>query len=249
MPDPIIFYDIDSPKAGRAWSPHTWRTRYALNYKGIPYKTEWVEYPDIEALCKKIGASATTKKDGRDHYTLPVIYDPSTGKVVSDSLAISKYLDTAYPSTPQLFPPGTHAFQAAFNAGSRPAILLPTLHILLSRIADGLNPPSSVYFRRTREAQFGKLEEANTAKAWEDLEKGWDQVKSFLDANGGGKNLSFLGEKGRLTHSDLILGSTLSWAKVIAGEESEDWKRIAGFGDGFCAKILAQFEEYGSIDA
>ncbi|KAI0682851.1 hypothetical protein BC835DRAFT_807562, partial [Cytidiella melzeri] len=83
MPDPIIFYDIDSSKPGRAWSPNTWRTRYALNYKGIPYRTEWVEYPDIEPLCKKIGGSATAKKeDGRDHYTLPMIYDPSTGEVV-----------------------------------------------------------------------------------------------------------------------------------------------------------------------
>ena len=52
--------------------------RYALAFKGLPFRTEWVEYPDVEALCKKIGAKPTEKKDdGRDHYTFPVIYDPN----------------------------------------------------------------------------------------------------------------------------------------------------------------------------
>ncbi|EEB99826.1 hypothetical protein MPER_00396, partial [Moniliophthora perniciosa FA553] len=33
--------------------------------KGIPYELAWVEYPDIENLCKTIGAPATdTKADG-----------------------------------------------------------------------------------------------------------------------------------------------------------------------------------------
>ena len=63
--------------------------RYALNIKGLPYTTQWVEYPDIERVCKQIGASPAEKKPdnpSQDHYTLPVIQDPNTGRVVSDSM-------------------------------------------------------------------------------------------------------------------------------------------------------------------
>ncbi|GAW07249.1 AChain Crystal Structure Of Glutathione Transferase Gstfua3 From Phanerochaete Chrysosporium [Lentinula edodes] len=112
----IVFYDIPFAESNICWSPNTWKTRYSLNYKGLSYRTEWIEYPDIEALCIKIGAAPTdVKADGiTPDYTLPVIYDPSTDKTISDSFAIALYLDTAYPDTPKLFPPGTQALQEAF---------------------------------------------------------------------------------------------------------------------------------------
>lgn len=64
MTQPVVFYDIPgNAHPQKAWSPNTQNTRYAsrreqeglltdtlryiLNYKGIPYKTVWVEYPDI----------------------------------------------------------------------------------------------------------------------------------------------------------------------------------------------------------
>ena len=77
MVEPIVFFDIPSLAKGKAWSPNTWKVRYVrdlelivigtdavlrrfcLNIKNIPYKTVWVEFPDIENLCKKIGAEAT----------------------------------------------------------------------------------------------------------------------------------------------------------------------------------------------
>lgn len=91
----------------------------------------WVEYSDIgtseslsrdlsydacafaEALAKKIGAKPTEYKEGnRPWYTLPIIYDPLTKTVVTDSFDIAIYLDRQYPSTPVVFPPGTIALQA-----------------------------------------------------------------------------------------------------------------------------------------
>ncbi|KAJ7483558.1 hypothetical protein FB451DRAFT_1234964 [Mycena latifolia] len=79
MTPPIVFYDIPSTLPNKCWSPNTWKTRYALNFKGIPYKTSWVEYPDIEPLSREVGAAPTRNKpDGRPHYTLPMIHDPST---------------------------------------------------------------------------------------------------------------------------------------------------------------------------
>lgn len=42
-------------------------------------------------------------------YTLPAIYDPSTGTGVADSFEIARYLDKQYPTTPTVIPAGTEA--------------------------------------------------------------------------------------------------------------------------------------------
>ena len=67
----IILFDLPS-RAGKAWSLNPWKSklllpfksgdpamtmtdptltpflaRLALNYKGLPYRTEWIEYPDL----------------------------------------------------------------------------------------------------------------------------------------------------------------------------------------------------------
>ena len=101
----------------RRSSKNNVRSRYTLNIKGIPYKTIWVEFPDVKALCQKIGAAPTLPlPDGTMMYTLPTLYDPNTKTAVSDSAAIARYLDRAYPHAgPTLVPPevDAHAQRAA----------------------------------------------------------------------------------------------------------------------------------------
>ena len=48
---PLTLYDIPS-KGQKCWSPNVWKTRLVLHYKQIPYKTEWIEYPEIEPKLK-----------------------------------------------------------------------------------------------------------------------------------------------------------------------------------------------------
>jgi hypothetical protein len=43
------------------------RFRLSLSVKGLQYKTVWVEFPEIESVCKKIGAKPTSTK----HLTTP----------------------------------------------------------------------------------------------------------------------------------------------------------------------------------
>ncbi|KAF8500069.1 hypothetical protein JB92DRAFT_2980192 [Gautieria morchelliformis] len=118
----ITLYDVPSDFSGKAWSSNG-SEQYALNYKGAPYKTVWIEYPEIEPTMRSIGAAPTKKKpDGSPWYTIPVIVDPSRTAtsggptVVSDSFHIAEYLDETYstPSTGPLFPPGTKALQQLF---------------------------------------------------------------------------------------------------------------------------------------
>lgn len=48
----IILYDLASTK-GLCFSPVVWRIRLMLNYKRIPYRTVFLEFPDIEPTLKE----------------------------------------------------------------------------------------------------------------------------------------------------------------------------------------------------
>ncbi|KAF7320563.1 hypothetical protein HMN09_00140300 [Mycena chlorophos] len=76
----IVFYDVALKEVGACRSPHTLKSRYALNFKGLEYTTMWLEYPEIEDACKAIGGKPTRNKpDGTPLYTLPMIHDLNTG--------------------------------------------------------------------------------------------------------------------------------------------------------------------------
>lgn len=47
----IVLYDLACTK-GVCFSPVVWRIRLLLNYKRIPYKTIFLEFPDIEPTLK-----------------------------------------------------------------------------------------------------------------------------------------------------------------------------------------------------
>ena len=264
----ITFYDIPSNNPGSPWSPNTFKTRwehkslifirphclpitsfprYTLNFKGIPYKTEWVEYPDIEPLCKKLGISPTSKKpDGRDHYTLPAIHDPSTGAYISDSILIAEYLDKTYPNTPQIFPHHTIALQAAFAAafGSNLSALW---KFILPATCTKLNPQSQEYFRRTKAQSYGKAMEdiapqGDAAIAeWAQFRDGLGKVDAWYAKNGG-QGPFLLGET--LSWGDISVASYIIWLRVVWGEDSRQWKDISSWHNGRWAAIIEALKKY-----
>lgn len=220
-----------------------------MNFKNIPYKTEWVEYPDIEALCLKLGTLPTSKKnDGRPHYTLPVIYDPTTNTAVAESVEIVKYLDETYPETPKLFPDGSTALQAAFYDFAWSAIRTPLLRIMLAPIHGVLTSRSAEYFRRTREEMFGKrLEELGREEDWTSLKTALTKVDSWLSENGPGNDLLMMGD--RVSFVDLQLAAFIMWVRVVCREDSEQWKRIASWHGGRWQRLVEYFDKYATVDA
>lgn len=115
----ITFYDIASAPPLRTFAANPWKIRLALNYKRVPYKTQWVQMPDIAAVREKLGVPANrTNADGSPYHTLPVIEDQSTGALVGDTFEIAQYLDSTYPSKEgkNLFRPETIGLVAAHNA-------------------------------------------------------------------------------------------------------------------------------------
>ena len=225
--------------------------RYALNIKGLEYKTKWIQFPDVEPVLKKLGAVPTTKKpDGSDMYTLPTIYDPNTKEVVSDSFVIAQYLDETYPDTHKLIPAGTDALQAAYHDFIWSSeVGVPFFMVLMAATCGRLLSPSSEYVRTTREPLFGvKLEELSTEEQWKKVEAGLDKLNSYLEKNGKGNDLLILGAQNGITFSDLQLAGLFMWAKVALGENSEKFKMLLGLNGGKWGRFFAQFSKYEHVD-
>ncbi|TFK35746.1 hypothetical protein BDQ12DRAFT_306781 [Crucibulum laeve] len=245
----ITFYDFASTVPGKTFNPNTWKTRYSLNYKQLPYKTEWVEYnEEIERVCKKMGIPPTSKRqDGSDVYTLPAIYDDSTKTGVADSLLIAAYLDKTYPNTPKLFPVGTEALQTAFvdalrsKLGSSWLLLVPVILKLLL--------PSNVdFFVRARSAELGKplldllaVGEEQEAQ-WKNLKAALSTMDAWYQKNGGGPFIMGYTP----SFADFVVGGFLSFARA-AGKNIPEWRDLLESDNGRWKKLGEALEKYEAV--
>lgn len=223
--------------------------RFALNYKGLPVKTEWVEYPDIKELYHTLGLTATEKRDdGSPYYCLPIIYDPSTNTTLCESFSIVQYLEKTYPNTPTVLSKGTLALQKGFLVAFRAKVHWPTFHLVIFPIWLILNEPSQAYFRTTREADFGqKLEDIGTEERWQKAETAWNELAEWFKLDGEGSTDFVMGKQ--LCFVDLQIVSVLVWARNGLGENSEEWKRICSWGGGKWKRYLESFSKYEVVDA
>ncbi|CCL98359.1 uncharacterized protein FIBRA_00354 [Fibroporia radiculosa] len=243
----IVLLDIPCVVEGRAWSPNTWKTRFALNYKGLPFTVKWVEYPDIAQACKDIGADPTgTRADGSPSYTLPAIYDPSTGRGIAESALIARYLDKTYPDTPRLIPAETDAFHAAFQEAFF-HLIQSKMKIMSCPTAAQLNPPSEAFYRKTRETIFGKrLEEISPEGTVREtqlkqLQEGFTKIAGWFSMDGNDK-LFFMGNT--ISHADTSVAGWLMWIRQILGRDGPEWTAIQTWDGGRWARYMQYFEKY-----
>ncbi|KZP05298.1 hypothetical protein FIBSPDRAFT_940540 [Athelia psychrophila] len=230
----ITLYDIPSKLAIIAWSPNVWKARLALNIKGLPYKTVWVEYPDIERVCKEIGAKPTdTKKSGAPLYTLPVIHDHAT--------------NASSPTQPLSH--GSHALQAAFDKAHE-RITLTHLYPLMGLSAViPLNPPSEHYCRTKEGPKSGATLEEVALKGegrderWKKVLEGHELIAGWFPKHEEG---SFV--LGRyISFADLVLVSFLGRARIMFGEESGEWKALLSWQKGWWTRYLERFDQYLAV--
>ncbi|KAJ3510854.1 hypothetical protein NLJ89_g4436 [Agrocybe chaxingu] len=247
----VTLYDLAATTLPKdPLSPNTRKARYCLNYKRIPYKTQWVEYADIEPLFKTLGIAPTSKKpDGSALYTVPAIYDPATGAYVSDSFAIAQYLDKTYPDTPKIFPSGTVSLQAAFDDAFIGNLGAMWGFVLLAA-ATKLSPASEEFYRRTRRETFGKaLEEMvpkgdEAVKAWKAFEAGLGMVDAWYQ-RGEGKGVYLLGNTP--SWGDFVVVSVLNALRTLWGEESKKWKDVLLWHGGRWKARAGSLKEFETI--
>ncbi len=226
----------------------------ALLFKGLPFKTEWIEYPDIGPRMKELGAEATSEReDGSPRWTLPVIKDDANGRIVADSMKIAMYLDDTYPNKPTLFPFGVRAPIHFFEAYFVNTTIVPGKPIFVSASCFKLNPTSEEFFRRAREANFGlKLEELappgpKRNAIWATVKAGFDTFAAKYASNGEGALPYFYGDK--ISYADLVVVSYLLYIKTVLGPENPEWKEMEGWNEGRWRKLFELTKKYQVVDA
>ncbi|KAI0258195.1 hypothetical protein BC834DRAFT_912723 [Gloeopeniophorella convolvens] len=242
-----IFYDIPGTKTKYlAWSPSTWKTRLALNYKGVPYKTEWVEYPDVAALAERIGAPHTSVgSDGTLKYTAPILRNVRTGTVVSDSYKIAEALERDHPEPP-LFPPGREDDIAAVDYAFNNEVSTPLVGVLLVPIHDQLNEASKSYFRKTRESAFGApLESFGKPEEWIAVRDTLAPIAAAADARG--ESDTFLVGKTE-TYADFVAAGWLVFARSVLGADTPEWKEVEKWDGGRWGRLVRAFKKWDYVD-
>ncbi|TEB27756.1 hypothetical protein FA13DRAFT_1736220 [Coprinellus micaceus] len=253
----ITLFDIPSTAPGSAWSLNPWRTRLALAYKGIPFRTEWVEYPDIRPVLQSHNIQPTGKlADGSGYYSVPAILDidDATGEVntaLADSFPIVKYLDEAYPDTPRLIPEGTSEDQETFARGYIRSIL-PILIIMIKVGLPKLNERSQDHYSTARAEDLFPLFKVKRVEKWpwseEDQAKHWADAKKALDALDekltatDAKGPWYLGD--RISFADFVIGASLIWMELLLGEESEEWKNVTTWNGGRWKRFIEGISEW-----
>ncbi|USW53929.1 Putative glutathione S-transferase, Thioredoxin-like superfamily [Septoria linicola] len=214
MSEDIILYDLPSRGTPKCWSLNPWKARLALNYKNLPYKTEWLEYPSVAPALKSYGIPPNSPSlNPNASYSIPAIRLPPSPTSSSssdqptytmDSLAIAHALESQYPTTPSLLFSGN---DYAARAQSAINTLMPALQpIALPRVPELLlNEVSAEYFNSTREKRFGmplsslaQSESASPEYLWGEggsTQPGLKAIKELLEENEGryvqGEEVSF----------------------------------------------------------
>ncbi|RXW24364.1 hypothetical protein EST38_g1484 [Candolleomyces aberdarensis] len=257
----ITLFDVPSTVPGKAWSLNMWRARFSLNYKGLPYKTQWIEYPEIAPVLKSHNIGPTKYfPDGSPYYSVPAILDidDKTGEIkaaLAESYDIAKYLDDAYPDTPRLLPDDETQVKAVkeFSKEFINIIWLPSLYLILCKaVLAKLNPASHEHFSKARARDlhpfYGKdrLEEIplsaeEEAEEWKKIEGCFNALEKSIKGTDE-KGQWFLGDQ--ITFADFVIGGFLIWTRKILGEESEGWKYIKGWNDGRWVRFLDGLKEY-----
>jgi glutathione S-transferase len=245
----IILYDIPCKLPKKQWAPNPSKTRFCLGHKNLPYEVIWVDFGDIAATMKGIGASPTAGQ----RYTVPVIKDPNTGAVVSDSHAIAKYLDKTYPDKP-LIPHGTHVLIETFETLFLNTVTAPSFKLLMARtleIQSDINREGFIKSRLKMSKQTRWEDMAPEGKAqemWAALKRGLGVVDGWYQKSGGrwimGDTFSF---------ADIVVASwTGAWWNAILNEQERQevhalhggrWARLLADVNAQCNTDLGSFEK------
>ncbi|KAI9150089.1 glutathione s-transferase [Paramyrothecium foliicola] len=228
----LILYDIPSKDQGcTTWSYNVWRTRLALNYKGIDYETVWVEYPDIEPLMKSFGLSPN--KDPETPWTLPAVRFPD-GTYVMNSKLIAPELEKRYPA-PEFPSLRLDSKIAGRSLGLVVPIFDPIVGVLIPRVPRLLlNDRSAEFFYRTRKEDLSMTldefeEKHGGEQAWEKSQPGWEKLAEALREEPGP---FLLGDT--VTYEDFLPVGILYFIKRLIGDEeyeqrTQKWPEIEHF--------------------
>ncbi|GAM43979.1 hypothetical protein TCE0_060f19229 [Talaromyces pinophilus] len=226
----IVLYDLASIK-NVCFSPTVWRIRLMLNYKRIPYKTIFLEFPDIEPTLKELGLNpGKTATGSQSKYTVPAIHHIPTNTYIMDSAAIAQFLESTYPE-PAV--PLTSELGREIEAKSRSTVGRTLGGSIMPREINILSPRSQEYFRRTREASIGRrledvLDLAKEEQDWLAVDPELRAVGELMRTNKA-EGPFVLGA--RPTYTDFFIAGALQSARMVHEDTFQRFAKYPGFKD------------------
>jgi len=195
----LKLFELVGTDVARPFSPFCWRTRMALAHKGLSAESIPWCFTEKHAI-----APHQSEK-------VPVLIDGETS--VADSWAIATYLEDTYPDRPSLFGgDGGRAMARMLNWWGDVTVVGGVFPLIVADIPGHLKPDDAAYFRKSREARFGKpLEEvvAGRDKSVEGFRRALDPMRLTLKTQG------FLG--GAMpNYADYIVFGAFQWARVVS---------------------------------
>ena len=195
----LKLFELVGTDATRPFSPYCWRTRMALAHKGLAAESIPWCFTEKDAI-----APHKSEK-------VPVLLDGDTSVV--DSWTIANYLEDHYPDGPSLFGgEGGRAIGRMMNWWGDVTVVAGMFPLIVADIPGHLKPVDAAYFRKTREARFGKpLEEvvAGRDTSVEVFRKALEPMRLTL------KTQAYLGGT-KPNYADYIVFGAFQWARVVS---------------------------------
>ncbi|KAH7915507.1 hypothetical protein BJ138DRAFT_1141474 [Hygrophoropsis aurantiaca] len=243
----IILYDVPS-NIPQPWAPNIWRIRLILNYKRLPYRTCWVEFPDVEPTLRSIGASPTSvRSDGRPVFSLPAIVDPFRSPrqpvVLSNAAAIAEYLETTYPAR-QIFPEGSRAVQSLFVHYVQEIFVKPLLPIMVPLSHQRLPERSKTHFRHPGTLSYPSAP-PEREQAWKAVQDQFDFLAAMLDKNSGMDGDGVVAQGHEISYADFAVCSVLIWIEKVAPHDG--WIRIKQWNGGRWSRLWDRCHGYMDV--
>ncbi|KAK6530181.1 hypothetical protein TWF694_003549 [Orbilia ellipsospora] len=216
----IVLYDLACIK-NVCFSPVVWRIRMILNYKRIPYKTIFLEFPDIEPTLKALGVHPPPPST---KYTVPTIHHIPTNTHITDSPPIAAFLTEHYPTPPL---PLTTPLGQQIESLSRTALGITVRTSCTPREIHILSPRAQEFFRTTREATMNRTLESlleNEEQVWQKADEDLKKIGEMLLSAGG----PFV-NGAEVSYTDFFIAGSLQCIRVIDEGVWERYMAYKGF--------------------
>ncbi|KAJ8092506.1 hypothetical protein PM082_023759 [Marasmius tenuissimus] len=214
---------------------------FILRYKNLRYEIVPIGLTDIERVAKELGAAPTITFSSTK-YTVPFIKDSTTGKVISDSSAIAQYLDEAYPDTPPVVPADSLILQRIFLSDA------------IGRVGNtykaAIRPKLVGHFPKDYQeaASRGRVPQPTSSEVIEACEDGKVQFTKFSEILNGGAPLREFTMGARPTFADFGLVAFVYPAKFIYGAESDEWKEMRSWANGWVGWVTDKVVEITAVE-
>ncbi|UYG07037.1 glutathione S-transferase family protein [Halomonas sp. M4R1S46] len=195
-----VLYELCGMDESLRFSPYCWRVRYALAHKGLDVETRPWRFTDKQALAFA------------DHDKVPVLVDGD--EVVTDSYAILRYLDRAYPEAPLLGEPLADARGRFFKHYAERALAPAMMRTIIMDLFNAVHPDDRAYFRESRETRFGR-----TLEEFHSPAKGLAQLDAALaPLRGRFEEADFLDGEAPAGADYLVFGFFM-WARCVSSAD------------------------------